>query len=807
VILPGALYVTDSPLRKNTGTHYTPRFLAEQVAEGALEPLVYEPGPLQTADKDEWKLKSSKEILSLKVADIAMGSAAFLVAAARYLGAKLLEAWIREGDEQAREYVAREPGVDEDPVVIEARRQIIEHCLYGVDINPMAVEMAKLSLWLVSMDTARPFTFLDDRLVAGDSLLGITSLDQLEYMHMDPRKGREIHERGLVDFTAEVRQSVADVALGRREIAGIDGSTIDALARKRSMLVNATSRTDRARLFANLCVGATLANAGRGERGLRDGSIAAADHARRVQGAETEARERTYRWLDVDRPKDAFPRVPLHWPLAFPEVFERGGFDAVVGNPPFLGGKKVSGSLGSAYREYLVHGVAGGVKGNADLIAYFELRAHGVLNCTGQTGLIATNTLAQGETREVGLDQIVASKTTIRRSIKSEPWPSKSAALEYCAVWTTKTDLAEGAERVADGIAVRSIAPSLAAESRATGLPARLAASSKICFQGSNVVGMGFAMGPAQAQSLIERDPGSSAILFPLLNGQDVNSRYDITGSRWIVNFADRTYEQAAKFVESFEIVRREVKPQRDILPEYKKRVRENWWKYEHQAKPLYKAITGLDRIIVITLVSKTVMPVMVPTGQVFSHALGVFTSDDTAMLALLSSASHYWWAVARASSMKADLRYTPSDVFETLPLPNLTAELRELGDRLDTYRRDVMLSRRSGLTKTYNLVHDPGCADLDIIELREIHRAIDAATVRAYGWDDLLGQLDHGFRPAGRETRYTIGPAAQREILDRLLELNHERYAEEVAKGLHDRKRGSRAKPDQDAGALFDVE
>jgi len=156
---------------------------------------------------------------------------------------------------------------------------------------------------------------------------------------------------------------------------------------------------------------------------------------------------------------------------------------------------------------------------------------------------------------------------------------------------------------------------------------------------------------------------------------------------------------------------------------------------------------------------------------------------------------------------MKADLRYTPSDVFETLPLPNLTAELRELGDRLDTYRRDVMLSRRSGLTKTYNLVHDPGCADLDIIELREIHRAIDAATVRAYGWDDLLGQLDHGFRPAGRETRYTIGPAAQREILDRLLELNHERYAEEVAKGLHDRKRGSRAKPDQDAGALFDVE
>ncbi|HEX6497779.1 MAG TPA: SAM-dependent DNA methyltransferase, partial [Micromonosporaceae bacterium] len=171
VILPGALFVTESALRKNTGTHYTPSFLAKQVVEGALEPLVYEPGPLQTADKTQWKLKSSEQILALKVADIAMGSAAFLVAAARYLGERLIEAWDKEGDERARAYLDsagdRVLGVDEDPLVIEARRQIIEHCLYGVDINPMAVEMAKLSLWLVSMDPQRPFTFLDDRLVAG----------------------------------------------------------------------------------------------------------------------------------------------------------------------------------------------------------------------------------------------------------------------------------------------------------------------------------------------------------------------------------------------------------------------------------------------------------------------------------------------------------------------------------------------------------------------------------------------------------------------------------------------------------------
>ncbi|RKN32455.1 hypothetical protein D7044_14590 [Micromonospora musae] len=193
---------------------------------------------------------------------------------------------------------------------------------------------------------------------------------------------------------------------------------------------------------------------------------------------------------------------------------------------------------------------------------------------------------------------------------------------------------------------------------------------------------------------------------------------------------------------------------------------------------------------------SSLAMPAMVSTGQVFSHALVVFATEDLAMLAVLSSAPHYWWAASRASSMKADLRYTPSDVFETFALPELTSEMRAHGERLDTYRRDVMLSRQSGLTATYNLVFDPACQDEDIVELRRIHRDIDEAVCRAYGWHDLVEHdLDHGFHKAGAYTRYTIGPAAQREILDRLLELNHQRYAGEVAKGLHDKKTGRKAK------------
>ncbi|MFG2021459.1 Eco57I restriction-modification methylase domain-containing protein [Actinomadura geliboluensis] len=809
VILTDALYVTESSLRKNTGTHYTPSFLAKQVVEGALEPLVYSPGPLQTADKNEWKLKTSDEILSLKVADIAMGSAAFLVAACRYLADKLVEAWVREGDERVRDYKGKSTttaaDAETDPVTIDASRQIIEHCLYGADINEMAVEMAKLSLWLVSMDPNKPFTFLDDRLIVGDSLLGITSLDQLEVMHMDAKAGRKLHEDdgALFDLTTGIRGLVARVADKRRELVAIEGTDLDKLATKRAMLAEVEKDTERARLLADLTTGAALAYASRGAAGLDTASKQGVTQALKVMSgdaaAELAARDQLHMWLRTDQPPGAFDREPIHWPLVFPEVFENGGFDAIIGNPPFLGGRKISGSAGVAYREHLVVSVADGKKGSADLVAYFVLRAHWIVNSEGQVGLIATNSLAQGDTREVGLDQLLASGVVIRGSVKSRPWPSKSAVLEYCVFWSSKRPLGESARRVADGLPVAGITSSLEPVSRVTGRAQRLVASQGIAHYGILVNGLGFTMEPEVAQGLIATDPKNAEVLHPYLIGQDLNSRPDLSASRWIIDFRDWPLQRAKSYPDCFDRVLRLVKPERDRVA--RKIYRERWWQYAENQMTMRQAIVGLQRVIAITFVSKTVMPVMVPTGQVFSHMLGVFATDDTAMLALLSSSPHYWWAVSRASSMKADLRYTPSDVFETLPLPEMTQEMRRLGDRLDRFRQDVMLARQAGLTKTYNLVHDPECSDADIVELRETHKSIDEAVCRAYGWDDLISQLDHGHHDIGRETRYTVGPAVQRELVDRLLELNHERYAAEVAAGLHDKKGKKRRKASEQDG------
>ncbi|MGW3314386.1 Eco57I restriction-modification methylase domain-containing protein [Streptomyces fungicidicus] len=828
VIQSGSLFVTESVLRKNTGTHYTPRFLAEEVVRHALEPLVYEVGPLQTADEKQWKPKSAEQILELKVADIAMGSAAFLVAACRYLADRLIEAWAREGDERAIAYRAGRAveavtsvDAESDPVVTEARREIIEHCLYGADVNPMAVEMAKLSLWLVSMDPSRPFTFLDDRLVAGDSLLGVSSMEQLQGLHLRP-------ERQTDEWTGKARAVVEELTRERLAITAIKGVDLEALRRKRERLALVNEHAKRLRMVGDLLAGAALGTcaSGRvpwyepegGER-LRDlfpyaAQLAAAvvaegveDDADVVRVAEETARE----WLAAELPDDGLERTPLHWPLSFPEVFTgRGGFDAILGNPPFLGGQKLTGAMGEAYREYLVSYLAGGKRGSADLVAYFELRAHALLNGNGQTGLIATNTLAQGDTREVGLDQLERNGVTIRRAVKSAEWPSRSANLEYCAVWTSKQRLGEGVQCVLGAepneIVLNKISTSLNPGTRVSSWAAPLMKNAGLSFQGTIVLGLGFTLPERRARAWIAEDQRYVEVLFPYINGKDVNNHPEHATDRWVINFHDWERERAEGYPRAFEVIEREVRPERQrTKPDgsyvLRKPLPQKYWHYAEKRPALVKALAPLDRCIVITRHSKSVMPVLMSTGAVFSEATVVFAADDSAFLAVLSSAPHYWWAIDRAGTIRDDLRYAPSDVFDPLVRPAPTGRLRSAGARLDTYRHDLMLRRNIGLTDTYNLVHDGACQDDDIIELRRIHKEVDKATIEAYGWHDLLDEtgatepadpthervpLDHGIHDTDQGPRYTIGLLARTEIIDRLRQLNHQAYADEVFLGLH---------------------
>ncbi len=776
VVMSGRRFVGPSTRRASTGAHYTPRSLAEDVANNTLEPLVYRPGPLETAERSAWKIRPSSEILDLRVADIAMGSGAFLVAACRYLADRVVEAYREEGQAEAVLSIRHtqqgrlSADAEVEQVALDARRLVAEHCLYGVDINPLAVEMAKLSLWLVTMDRERPFGFLDDRFVAGDSLLGITTTAQLQHLHMAPHGS-------AITFDSVLRGDELERAADlRRQITAHSVVTGRDVAHKTRLLADARRTTHQLGAVADALVGV----------GLRAGEL----KGKKIDIAFT-ALAMTVEWagpdylaglteqvsaVQVGRPAGVVPREPLHWPLAFPEVFaddDNPGFDAIIGNPPFLGGSKLTGALGTDYAAALQRWDGRGIKGNADLAARFVLRAEKLLSERGQLGYIATNTLVQGDTLEIGLMQAVNRGLTIRRGTPSHPWPSTSANLEIVEVWASRADVAAGGLRVLDGEEVHAIGADLEPIGRIQGRPRQLQENAHQVFQGAFVLGLGFTLTKDHAFDLIARDARNADVLMPYVVGQDLNQRPDSSASRWIINFRDWSLERAETYPDVIEIVRQLVKPERDH--NNRANYRDYWWRYGEHRPGLYRAIADLDHVLAIALVSNVVMPVRVPAGPVFANKCGVFATESFGTLATLSSSVHSAWVLRYSSTMRTDVSYSPSDVFLTLPRPRLTKDLDRLGGCLDSERRSVMLERGWGLTTTYNHVHDPADRDPAVVVLRDLHTAIDRAVMDAYGWDL---DLEIGHHPTKIGTRWTVSPQARFELLDLLLEENHRRAA-----------------------------
>lgn len=773
VVPPGGLVVMETPSRRNAGAHYTPRSLAEEVVKYALEPLVYEPGPLHTSDVDAWKLKSSTAILDLKVADIAAGSGAFLVAAARFLAKRVTEAWTEEG--MLGE--AQLPSLAEERAI----REVVARCLYGADINPMAVEMCKLSLWLVSLDKTKPFSFVDDKILCGNSLLGVTTLDQLRHLHIDPDRKRKF----LQPFV-DVDAVLAEATRLRRELA----SPVDEDDPQRStvgklrLLRRADEVTAQLRLIADGIIAAGLTLGGKPGSQLEDAY-------KSLEWALAEAFPNdgsTGSWakLEVILENGLTPTVdtdydrwqPLHWAIEVPDVMLRGGFDAIIGNPPFLGGKKITSAMGIKVRDWFINVLADGARGNADLVAYFFLRAN-LLLCNGGTfGLIATNTVAQGDTREVGLDQLVNGGVTIVRAVQSRSWPALTVNLEYSAVWGSRAEVPEVVTRVCDDIPVLRISTLLEPCGRVEGLPSRLDENIGIAFIGCYVLGMGFVVDRDLAMRWMAADVANRDVLFPYLSGADLNSRPDCSASRWVIDFNDRNEAEASKYALPYAHVQVHVQPERqrrnpDGSFVLRRPLPEKWWQFAERQPAMRAAIARLQKVVVMTQTSKTLRPARVDR-QVFSHKVVVFATDSFNDFSILSSTIHQLWAIKYGSTMRTDSVYTPSDVFLTFPRPAPSDSIAEFGRTLDDYRRETMGHRGLGLTDLYNLVNNPLINDRDIESIRAAHIALDEAVLGSYEWADV--KLHHGFHTYRQVERFTISSAARVEILDRLLEENHRR-------------------------------
>lgn len=584
----GAFIVTTGSDRRETGTHYTPKSLTEAIVAETLTPVAYV-GPAEGTPRDQWVLKSPDELLDLKICDPAMGSGAFLVQACRWLSDRLVEAWSlaeATGKSVSVDGEVQESGAAKEPLprdnearTVIARRLIAERCLYGVDLNPLAVELAKLSIWLVTLAKNRPFGFLDHNLRCGDSLLGIHRLDQLTELSMTPgRKG----EQTRYLFGQNIEQSVLEAIKLRirlREMPIRDIRDVEAMAH---LDADVRRRLEVSECIADAFIGEVFASGSNGAalQGRLSSLTVQAEQA--IDGdldILALIRLRSIAALSTDLPANKSVRRPFHWPLEFSEVFvhECSGFNAIIGNPPFLGGQRITGVAGAAFRDWLVSHIAEGRRGSADMVAYFFLRAWNLLREGGGFGLLAVNTIAEGDTRQVGLETMASSGAVIHSAYPNEPWPGKAAVV------TSRVHIHKGKWYGEYSLLGRP-APFISAflSDREEWSPKHLKSNEGLAYQGSIVLGMGFVLSPDEAHRMLDANPRNAEVIFPYLNGEDLNSSPEQKPSRWVINFWDWPEEKAATYREPYEWIKKQVYPER--LQKSKEKSYRNimsvWWQH-----------------------------------------------------------------------------------------------------------------------------------------------------------------------------------------------------------------------------------
>jgi hypothetical protein len=755
--------------RRRTGSHYTPRSLTEPIVTHALEPAFERLGPDATPE----------QILDLKVCDPAMGSGAFLVEACRAIASRLVAAWARWPD--TRPIIP----ADEDEE-LHARRLVAQRCLYGVDKNPRAVDLAKLSLWLATLAKDHEFTFLDHALKCGDSLVGLDAA-QIVAMHWDTSKP------GLPLFRQFVADRVAEATKARAEIRSAPDDTMRAVLEQKHRFVE--SRVEHVRVLGDAVISAYFAE-----------DKPKAREKRRATIESWVASIGSTKWDELTGAADSLrsgehPLPPFHWVVEFPEVFGRdnSGFDSIVGNPPFLGGRKISSEFGNSYRDWLpvVHPNA---HGNADLVAHFFRRSFDLLRNNGRFGLIATNTIRQGDTRASSLGPILASGGSIARAIRRLRWPGEAAVV----VSVVHISKGTTAHQVLDGKSVKRISAYLV-EAELDTSPSLLVASAGKAFQGSIVLGKGFIFDDVAAQKgeaspledmkkLIESNGTNRERIFPYLGGDEVNNHPRHEHSRYVIDFEDMPEDAArAGWPDLINILETRVRPER--AKQKREDLRNRWWQFAYRKAGLYRAIRSHSRVIVINCGACPHMAfAFVPSGSVFAHSLDIIAFSTFAPFAVLQSRVHEVWARFFSSSMKDDLRYTPSDCFRTFPFPtsfDSDASIEEAGEAYQGFRANMMVDQDEGLTKTYNRFHARGENAADIAHLRTLHHEMDIAVLRAYGWDGLADraapefieqEADEGKAP---KTRLDWPSDFKDEVLARLLALNAERAEAERAAGL----------------------
>jgi hypothetical protein len=805
-VSPGAMILQPSDARRRSGSHYTPRALTGPIVRKTLEPILRRlgvesgelgvqkqtpgsPTPDSPLSTPHSSIPTPEQLLDLKVCDPAVGSGAFVVEACRQLGDELVKSWHAHGVR-----VTVPPDEDE---TLYARRLVAQRCLYGVDRNPMAVDLAKLSLWLATLAKDHPFTFLDHAIKHGDSLIGLTR-DQIESFHWLPNKPPQ---PGFNSF--RIREKLIEAQVRRDNIRHApEAATEPELT---ALLRRADDATDDVRLLGDLAVLAFFDR----------------DKPAKREQLRKELYAQAGEWIANQRPRAELTFLQrqlaagnhsistFHWEIEFPEVFNRNnaGFDAVVGNPPFLGGSRISSFSGEDYFEWLTtcYSPAGH---QCDLVGYFFRRAFVLLRQAGTFGLLATNTISQGDTREGGLCEIVKKGGVIYDAVKRYRWPGEAAVV------VSRVCLSKGPTTTAVALnerPVKRISAYLMAGSTDSS-PTPLS-SVPYYSLGSKIYGQGFlfddndpkASPISDMNRIIQEQPSSRDRIHPYFGGDELNTMPTPRPSRFVIGFSDIEEEVGlSEWPRLSQVVREKVRPEREQLGSNANNIplKRRWWAYQAHRPELYAIAAARSRMLACSQVTAHLSFAFLPPNWTYSQKLCVVDVESFGGFAVLQSRVHEVWARFLSSTMKDDLNYSPSDCFATFPFNHagaFNAALEECGEQYYRFRTDVMVRNDEGLTKTYNRFHDPDERSADILRLQELHAAMDRAVLDAYGWTDLRPKCefildyddeadDDGEPATGRARRkpwrYRWPDEFRDTVLARLLELNQQRAAAEGCAG-----------------------
>lgn len=782
----GAFIVTTGSDRRETGTHYTPKSLTEAIVAETLTPIAYV-GPAVGTPRADWVLKSPAELLDLKICDPAMGSGAFLVQACRWLADRLVEAWAQaeaQGHSVAVDGRVTDSDANVEPLprdtearTIVARRLIAERCLYGVDLNPLAVELAKLSIWLVTLAKGRPFGFLDHNLRCGDSLLGIHRLDQLTQLSMNPTGQGQLRLFGqnveqAVREAIELRQRLREMPI--RDIRDVEAMAhLDADARRRLEVPES---------IADAFIGEVLASGGNTSTVegattmliIQAGQAVAGDqHA--LDAIVKRARET----LSVDLPSGKPIRNPFHWPLEFPEVFARAssGFDALVGNPPFLGNRLWKGALGEKL-QWQCQMVLGASPGKIDLCVVFHRRAVDLLRPDGCYGMLATSNIAEGSAIEIGLGVIVQ-KGSIYFARKGMPWPG-SAAVVVAIVGFIKGKWQADCD--ADGRSCPRIGPRLEPEAADVWVPQALP-DAPFTFAGvDNSKGLAFVITPDSPWfDRLKNEPDS--LLRPYITGDDITSSALNRIERWALDIADLSLDEVRRrWPVAHRFIVEEVQPTRTVaaLKSYKGLI-DRWWQFWNHRADLMRRIRRREHFIGYSKNTKYPIGMLAPSDWIYTNKVLLIGMERDDLYAIsLSTGFRAWLEKFSGGNLGETLSLSISESVAKYPVPEQSVATAgvEAATQFNRLAVEFSAANGCGLTDVMNAIHSPDNADATIAELRRLLPVIDVEVASAYGWNDV--EVAYDFRAfdggsANDKWRWALSADATSTLLDRLVALNRD--------------------------------